>query len=340
MIPNQSEDSSIMVFNYCTLFDSFYLSRGLCLYNSLKKTTPNFKLFIFPFDEQADRVLRDLNLPEVVVVSQAEFETPQLLKIKSQRNRGEYCWTTTPVIIEYCINTYQLTHCTYLDADLFFFSNANQLVELMSDKSIMITDHRYTARYDQSKTSGKYCVQFMTFKNDEHGMIALRWWKERCLEWCYDRIENGKFGDQKYLDDWPVRFEGVYELQHEGGGVAPWNIQNYELINSDNQLRIKNIESSDEWTVVFYHFHALRFLTVNKVDLGTYALKTQVINSIYQPYLDNLVKTNVFLLQHGIQFPVQNYATKKRIPIVLHKLLRRLLGVYNIFNLDGLKTKA
>lgn len=325
-----------MVFNYCTLFDSFYLSRGLALYESLKATTPDFKLFIFPFDAQADKVLRDLNLPEVVVVSMAEFETPQLLKIKSERSRGEYCWTTTPVIIEYCINTYHLTHCTYLDADLFFFSSANQLVDLMADKSVMITDHRYTARYDQSKTSGRYCVQFMTFRNDERGMIALRWWKERCLEWCYDRIEDGKFGDQKYLDDWPTRFEGVYELQHEGGGLAPWNIQQYQVILNKGSLTVRNRKNASEWRVIFYHFHALRFFENDKIDLSTYKLESNVIDVFYKPYLRVLTKQNMFLQSYGVKAPVQKYSTKKRIPIVLHKNLRRLLGVYNIFKLTEL----
>jgi hypothetical protein len=329
-----------MVFNYCTLFDSFYLSRGLCLYYSLKTTTPNFKLFIFPFDERADRLLRELNFPEVIVVSQSEFETPQLLQLKSERSRGEYCWTTTPFIIEYCINTYQLPNCTYLDADLFFFSNANQLVELMGENSILITDHRYTPKYDQSKTSGKFCVQFMTFKNDNRGMTALHWWRDRCFEWCYDRIEDGKFGDQKYLDDWPTRFEGVYELQHEGGGLAPWNIQQYQVILNDNSLSVKNRTTESEWQIVFYHFHALRFLTTDKIDLSTYALNPDVINSIYRPYIQTLIEKNKWLLQYGIKFPVQHYVTKKRIPVFLHKLIRRILGVYNILSLNEFNANA
>lgn len=329
-----------MDYNYCTLFDSFYLSRGLCLYHSLRATTPYFKLYIFPFDTQSDKLLRDLDLPGVVVVSQGEFETPELLKIKSERSKGEYCWTTTPVIIEHCINAYHLSHCTYLDADLFFLSSANQLIDLMGDRSVMITDHRYTPRYDQSKTSGRYCVQFMTFKNDKHGLTALHWWRDRCLEWCYDRIEDGKFGDQKYLDDWPTRFDGVYELEHEGAGLAPWNIQQYQVLTGNKPLSVKNRTNASEWPVVFYHFHALRFLTTDKVDLSTYALKTEVINSIYKPYVQALAETNNRLLQHGIKFPVQKYATKKRIPVALHKLIRRLLGVYNIFSLDKMTINA
>lgn len=329
-----------MIFNYCTLFDSFYLSRGLCLYHSLKATTPNFKLFIFPYDEQSDKLLRDLDLPEVVVVSQADFETPQLLQIKSERSRGEYCWTTTPVIIEHCIHAYQLSHCTYLDADLFFFSSANQLVDLMGDRSVMITDHRYTPRYDQSKTSGRYCVQFMTFKNDKHGLTALYWWRDRCLEWCYDRIENGKFGDQKYLDDWPTRFDGVYELEHEGAGLAPWNIQQYQVTSSGKTLSVKSRANSSEWPVVFYHFHALRFLSIDKVDLSTYSLGPDIINFIYRPYIQELAEKHKWLLPYGIKFPLQDYATKKRIPVALHKLIRKLLGVYNVFSLDKLRVNA
>ena len=33
------------------------------------------------------------------------------------------------------------------------------------------------------------------------GLKALKWWRDRCLEWCYARIEDGKFGDQFYIED-------------------------------------------------------------------------------------------------------------------------------------------
>lgn len=321
-----------MIYNYCTLFDSFFLSRGLTLYESLKKTTPNFNLYIFPFDKKADEVLRRMKLPEVIVVSQGEFETPQLLKIKSERTRGEYCWTCTPVIIDHCIRTFDLSHCTYLDADLFFLSSANQLIDEMADRSVLITDHRYTPKYDQSKTSGKYCVQFITFKNDALGMTALSWWKERCLEWCYDRFEDGKFGDQKYLDDWPTRFQGICDLENEGAGVAPWNIQQYNLVEHENRIFVKNKKTAIEWPIVFYHFHTLKFLKEGKIDLGAFKLDKQVIDIIYSPYILKVESQNRYLSKnHQVQYPAQNYSTKSGWPIWLHKIARRLLMVYNVF---------
>lgn len=326
-----------MTYYYCTLFDSFFLSRGLSLYNSLKETTPDFKLYIFPFDETSDNVLRTLNLKDVVIVSQRQFETPELLKIKAERTRGEYCWTCTSVIIGYCLKTFDIPHCTYLDADLFFFSNANQLVNEMGGKSVLITDHRYTPRYDQSKTSGKYCVQFMTFKNNCYGLQVLSWWKDRCHEWCFDRLEDGKFGDQKYLDDWPERFDGIFDSQNEGGGLAPWNIQQYVVLKSEGNLYATNRSTGKDWQIIFYHFHGLRLLAGGLVDLGTYQLREEVIEEIYVPYLRSLSNANNEMKDRfGLNHPIQSYSTKSGLPISIHKVARRFLGVYNIFQLDHL----
>lgn len=320
-----------MMYNYCTLFDSFYLSRGLALYYSLKETTPDFRLYVFPFDKKAATVLREMKLDNLVLVEQDEFENDELRKIKVERTRGEYCWTCTPVIIDFCIKKFNLFQCTYLDADLFFFSSANKLIDEMGTNSVLITDHRYTPRYDQSKTSGKYCVQFISFKNDEAGMEVLNWWRKACIEWCFDRFEDGKFGDQKYLDDWPKRFKGIYDLSNEGAGLAPWNIQQYETLNSNDPLRVRNKNTSQDWQVVFYHFHWLRFLGNRRVDMGTYALGTNVKEVFYQPYIKKLMANHAELAQYGIEPPIQKYTTKSGLPIPLHKIARRILGVYNIY---------
>lgn len=138
-----------MIYSYCTLFDSFFLSRGLALYYSLKETTPNFRLYVFPFDKKAENALRAMALENMVIIAQDEFENDELQRVKTERSRGEYCWTCTPVIVDFCIQNFNLSQCTYLDADLQFFSSANQLVDEMGNHSVLITDHRYTPRYDQ-----------------------------------------------------------------------------------------------------------------------------------------------------------------------------------------------
>ena len=306
--------------NYCTLFDSNYLTRGLAMYESLKKYSDNFHLYIFSFDDKSHELLKTLNLEFVTVISLKKFEDKELLKVKDDRSTGEYCWTCTPSTIKYCIESYNLNACTYLDADLYFFSNPAVLIEEMVEKSVLITEHRYTAQYDQSATSGIYCVQFMTFKNDENGMKALNWWRDSCNEWCYARFEDGKFGDQKYLDDWTTRFEGIHVLKNLGGGVAPWNIQQYDLLSNEN------------FNLIFYHFHNYKILENDKVDLGGYTLNANDINILYKPYSKHLEKITEILKQidlvndyNGVvQYNPSNWKN------ILRKVKRIIKGSYNI----------
>jgi hypothetical protein len=157
----------------------------------------------------------------------------------------------------------------------------------MGANSVLITSHRYTSIYDQSLISGKYCVQFVTFKNDKNGMEVLNWWKDACIEWCYARVEDGKFGDQKYLDEFKTLFKGVHELNHLGGGLAPWNIQQYKFEIENNKLVGAEISSNKKFEPVFFHFHGLKFYENNIVCFtgALYEINKQILELFYFPYL-------------------------------------------------------
>ena len=82
--------------NFCTLFDSYYLSRGIVMLESLASVTRNYHLYIFAFDDLSLRILRELKYDNVTAISLEEFEDEELLKVKPARTKGEYCWTSTP----------------------------------------------------------------------------------------------------------------------------------------------------------------------------------------------------------------------------------------------------
>jgi hypothetical protein len=277
--------------HFCTLFDKNYMSRGLAMYQSLHEQCSSFHLYVFAFDDLCADVLQQMALPSMTVITLNEFEDEALLKIKPTRSRGEYCWTCTSSTILYCLKQYKLENCTYLDADLFFYRDPKELIaELAAQKHVIITEHRYTAYYDQSKVSGKYCVQFMYFDNSDASLEVLTWWRDRCLEWCYNRIEEGKFGDQKYLDDWTERFSCVHELQNLGGGLAPWNIQQYRFKEEHEELHGSEIATGKGFYPVFYHFHGIKFYDHGGMVFApnTYHISKEILLQFYHPYIYRL----------------------------------------------------
>lgn len=323
--------------NLCTLFDSNYLSRGLTMYRSLEQTGSHFHLYVFAFDEKSFEVLHKLNLKNCTIISLKDFEDEALLKIKPTRSRAEYCWTCSSSTILYCLQQYNLGNCTYIDADLFFYNKPEILLNEMGDKSVLITEHRYTPRYDKTALSGKYCVQFVTFKNDTNGLKVLNWWRNACLDWCYARHEDGKFGDQKYLDDWMTRFEGVHELQHLGGGLALWNIQQYNVFYQNDVLMCREIKSGKLFEPVFYHFHYIKYFVNGTVELGRREIPADVKQLFYLPYLHQMETSKQIIKEMDPSFdPHGTGKAPEGLKSLLVKIWRTFNNVYHIYDLKKL----
>ena len=252
--------------DFCTLFDSKYLVRGLALYASLRQVEPRAQLRAFCMDDRAYNVLARLRLPRLTAIPLGDLERhdPWLAAAKADRTQLEYCWTATPCIARYCLDCEpDLEAITYVDSDIHFFSHPEPLFAELADNSIQIVPHRYAPEHRHMEpTSGIYNVEWVTFRRDQRGLEALDWWRERCLEWCYYREEDGKLGDQKYLDDWPDRFAGVSVLQHVGRGLAPWNVSAYTLSERDGRVWV------DDAPLVFYHYHSLKLFHPRARHMG------------------------------------------------------------------------
>lgn len=294
------------MYYFCTLLDQRYLSRGIALYHSLNTHLKgNFQLFVVAFDDLAFQLLQQLQLEHLTVISLTEFEDEALKKAKLTRSTGEYCWTCTPSVIRYMLLTYQLPHCTYLDADIYFFDTPIPYIETQLAFDVSITPHRYTKKYDKTESVGTYCVQFLTFHRTQNALNILNWWREACIEWCYDRFEAGRYGDQKYLEDWPEKYQGIYVIEDFGVGAAPWNIQ--QAI-PDERSKVLQLQVGERcYPLVFYHFHAVRLgPKLGRFDLGEYKLAPWVIEKIYKPYVSELRKIERELCNYSPLYQYHN----------------------------------
>lgn len=296
--------------HYVTLFDSAFLPQGLALQASLERHGRPYTLWILCVDADAFRVLTRLDLPHVRLLSLDQLETDELRRVKPTRTRGEYCWTLTPFAPRFVFEADStVRRVTYLDADLWFRGSPLPIFREFeaSGKSVLITDHEYAPEFDQSATSGKYCVQFMTFVQEKSERVRQHW-EAQCLEWCYARFEANKFGDQKYLDEWPQRFpDDVYVLQNGRLLLAPWNA-------------VRGVAGC----TVLYHFQGLR-LNADRVRFSPdYHLPAAVIRELYEPYVDEL-RTAVRTLESvgwSLRDQIGGSGTAQRFMLVLKELKR------------------
>jgi hypothetical protein len=281
--------------HFCTLFDSNYLPLGMALHRSLEMHAQPFHLWILCMDEKVERQLQKLALTNVTLIPLKEVETSEILSVKSGRSKGEYCWTLTPFTFTFVFNRDQsIQKVTYLDADIYFFDDPQILLkEFAEETDVLITEHAYAPEYDQSKTSGRFCVQFLTVKRTQKAFEIIKWWQDRCLEWCFNRIEDNKFGDQKYLDSWPGLFnQSVQILSQVDKTLAPWNI---------DHIRKKN---NGKINPVFYHFHSLKIISSTEVQLYLqYRIDSKSLE-LYESYIESLQDIINQLKEHQIPIPV------------------------------------
>ena len=279
------------MYYFCTYFDHRYISRGLALYYSLRKHCSNFKLFVLCFSNECYEVLKQKGLEDIFLLKLEDIERgdEELLKAKDNRTLVEYYFTLTPSFILYVLNNFDyVDFITYLDADLYFFSEPDQIFEEVGENSIVIVPHRFPARLKHLEEFGIYNVSWLSFRRDENGLGCLRWYRERCNEWCYDRVEGDRYADQKYLEKFEILFDRVHVIQHKGANVAPWNIENYKIAVRGSKVYV------DDQPLIFYHFHGLKKIFSFLYDSGAivYGVKLPklVRTGIYLPYINALKK--------------------------------------------------
>lgn len=274
---------------FCTYFDHRYLTRGLALWESLQKHAAQAPLYALCMDDLAWRLLRELALPNLHPIALAELEAshPELLDVKPTRSTIEYYFTVSPLLPLFVLaRNPELASVSYVDADLWFFSSIEPLFDELGASSVGIIRHRFPPALKDREVYGIFNVGCLIFRNDAAARLCLEWWRDRCLEWCYDRVERDRFADQKYLDRFPSRFPEVAVLENKGANAAPWNIGQYDVTDRAGRVFI------DDVPLMFFHFHGLRHWRGQMWQLGLadYAVPASnvLVDAVYRPYIETL----------------------------------------------------
>lgn len=288
--------------HFATYFDSRYLAQGLALHQSLETHSPGFVLWVLCLDDETHRVLGKLGLANVRLVKLEDLESadPELLGVKAGRLTYEYYWTCGPAFLRYLLELdSSIGILAYVDADIFFFADTAVLLDELGEGDILLHEHHEVVEPDDKLTTRcRFNVGVVLFRRTPDAIACIQRWREQCIEWCFDRYENGRFGDQAYLDDWPASFKGVVVAQHEGIGMAPWRVGGVQLERTGNVVRVEG------WPLVFFHFSKMRRLTrflyqLHDWRFHRYPMDRVLRHDIYAPYARALYSAERRIRQAG-----------------------------------------
>ena len=275
---------------YCTYFDHNYLPRGLALYRSLQQHSPGARLWVLCLSEECHRILVALDLPDIVPVRLEDLEAadPELAATRAGRSIVEYYFTCSPAwMLHVLARETDAEWVTYLDGDLYFFASPEAVYGELKDAAVAIIPHRYALNLEKRRSFGTYNVGWVGARNDPDGIAVIKWWREKCIEWCHDYVDGDRYADQGYLDSFSRLSARVKSVENAGANLAPWNIANYRVDFRAGQVMV------DKTPLVFFHFQGLRkglgwFIFSSHRIFGAPFSET-IRNHVYRPYVEELL---------------------------------------------------
>lgn len=308
---------------FCTYFDKNYLLKGLALHSSLLRYNPCVELWILCMDSYTKNILDKLKLKGVVTISLKDFEDKELLKAKKTRSLVEYYWTCTPSLPLFIFrNNPTIKKVIYLDADIYIYSSINPAFDELGNKSILTVEHRFPKGQEaRIKTLGRFNVGFQIFNWDKESLKCLERWRKQCLKWCYWRVEDGKLGDQLYLNEWPSLYKNLAISQNLGINAAPWNITQFKISRKNDDVYINDDK------LICYHFEKYGIISENNFEYSSgYRLSRNLIEYVYKPYKEE-IKRQIKLIK-TIDKDFKIIPAKKNIKEIIRSNLIKLFGPF------------
>lgn len=313
-----------------TICSNNYLAQAKILCDSLLQFNPDYKMVIGLCDEKIDDIDYD-SFQNVQVVSLAEINLDVFDDIISKYDIIELNTSIKPSFFKYFIQEYpELKSVVYLDPDIQVFDTFDVLDSYLLHDDILLTPHIFKPipvddllpAENLFLNYGIYNLGFLALNPKSSNVIQfLNWWEERTLKIGYNRVSEGLFVDQLWINLVPLFFDKVKVLPTYGLNVAPWNLHERSIFSDGSKYKME-----DETSLCFFHFSNYNYL--NPTALSKYynrydaAIASPVILKLYKQYHDKLLLNNISFFA---ALPC-SYIKEKEVPevIVIKKTLKAI----------------
>lgn len=148
----------------------------------------------------------------------------------------------------------------YLDPDIFAYRRFDEIIEAFDNgASSILTPHALEPNLHAESPNdltfmraGIYNLGFLALTNTAKTSALLEWWETRLRTECVsNRIGDGIFVDQKFMDLWPAYCPDTHILRDPAYNVAYWNLDSRTIARADGRYEINGSP------LAFFHFSGI-----------------------------------------------------------------------------------
>lgn len=332
-----------------TICSNNYLAQAKILGDSLFEKNPDYKFIIGLCDELSDEI--DYSFFEgIEIIPVSRIKIYCFDEIIKKYNIIELNTSIKPSFFKYLINRYEaLETIIYFDPDIQIFNKLDLLEKDLEKYDILITPHilnpisvdDFSPSENLFLNYGIYNLGFLALNaKSQNSIKLLNWWEDKTLKIGFDRVSEGLFVDQLWINLVPIFFNNVKILREYGYNVAPWNLHERNLIKKNNGQYIMQ----DDSQLVFYHFSSYNYTKPELISKGynrydTVTL-TNEIHQLYSQYHNKLIENKICFFSkikcHYINYEVKVVKKKSFYKVVLYNVLPPFVNkIWNVLNRQG-----
>lgn len=289
-----------------TICSNNYLAQAKALGDSIRNTNPDYLFFIGLVDHYSSEIDYGKEIGHSIILC-TDIGIPDFESLWKKYNIIELNTCVKPFYLEYFTKKYpDLTYLMYFDPDTFVFGDLAVIEkELVHEREIILTPHILSpipldGKMPNEQTFlnyGTYNLGFIGIKKPKNNLSFFRWWGERTYNIGYDRVSDGLFVDQLWMNFTPLFFHKTIVSRNLGLNMGPWNL--HERTITKRVDSVITVNDTDELT--FYHFSNYKY-TVPKV-LASYYDRFNFENrpdlvDLYSEYRNTLLKNNITKLSN------------------------------------------
>jgi hypothetical protein len=284
-----------------TICSNNYLAQARILITTLLEHNPDYKFILGLVDKKS--LLLDYNFDNrLEVIEVDELDLNEHYDIYAKYNIIELNTSVKPSYFKRIKQLHpKAALIIYLDPDIAIFGKLSEIEIAAETKSILLTPHILTPidldEHEPSENTflnyGIYNLGFIALAFwDKQVYAMLDWWEQRTLSLGFDRVCDGIFVDQLWINLVPVYYENVKIICNPGVNMAPWNLHERKLSKDSNGKYKVNIN----FDLIFYHFSNYSYSQPDLISkyYNRYSFQNHSdLLSLYAWYQAGLIDNNI-----------------------------------------------